>query len=84
MLFMKITDAMRVLDVSRTTMMEWLDSGDVFPGARKLNDSQTAPWFIPADEVESKRQELINDLERKIEKISVPAESRFDIDLVPG
>lgn len=81
---MNVKDAMRVLDVSRTTMMEWLDSGDVFPGARKLSDSKTAPWYIPADEVEKKRLELIADLERSIEKISVPAESRFDVDLVPG
>lgn len=79
---MKITDAMRVLDVSRTTIMEWLDSG-VFVGAKKLSESPTAPWYIPADEVERLRLHRIAELERQIEKISVPAESRYDIDLIP-
>ncbi len=80
-MYMTVKDAMKVLDVSRTTMMAWLDGGR-FAGARQVQDFPTAPWYIPADSVEAVRQELIADLERQIRRISVPVTDRFDVDFV--
>ena len=80
-MYMTVKDAMKVLDVSRTTMMAWLE-GERFSGAYKLTEFTTAPWYIPADSVEAVRQELIADLERQIRRISVPVTDRFDVDFV--
>lgn len=68
---MTITDACKVLNVSRQTMMNWLKRGR-FPNALK-QEGETNPWLIPVEDVEAVRIEEIADLERRIRAISKPA-----------
>ncbi len=68
---MKVNDAMRVLDVSRITIMAWLEEGK-FPGSFKA-EGPTAPWSLPVSEVEKIRLEKVADLERQLRRISIPA-----------
>ena len=79
---MTISDAAKVLDVSRITMMKWLKEGR-FKGARQENGSKTSPWFIPVEAVEDLRQQRIAEFSRQIERISIPAAERIDVDAVP-
>jgi hypothetical protein len=78
--YMTISDAIRVLNVSRQTMMAWLEAG-MFDGAYK-EDKETAPWYIPAEAVERKRQELIAALEKKIRRLEPSVYERHDVDLL--
>ena len=68
---MQIKDAQKVLNVSRTTMMAWIEEGR-FPGAEK-GENPRDPWLIPVDDVEKVRLQLIADLHTQLAKISRPA-----------
>ncbi len=52
--YMTVSDAIKVLDVSRITMMKWLKE-DRFEGACQLNGSPTSAWHIPVEAVEEMR-----------------------------
>ena len=80
--YMTVSDAIKVLDVSRITMMKWLKE-DRFEGACQLNGSPTSAWHIPVEAVEEMRLQKIADYERQIERISVSATERVDVDTAP-
>lgn len=60
-----VTEATRILEVSRQTIMKWLSDKKKFPHAEKGTRS-TDPWHIPASDLEMIRRERIADLEREI------------------
>lgn len=65
-----VSQAMRILDVSRQTMMEWIKEGKRFPGARQDEpDIATSPWLIPAEDVERVRQARIAELDSRIDSL---------------
>lgn len=68
-----VRDTMALLDVSRTTVMKWLDDGR-FPNAEK-EDGKTGSWFIPRQDIEVVRAELIADLNAQIEHLQLLAKS---------
>lgn len=64
-----LDEAREVLGVSRQTMHAWLSSGRIT--GRRMRPSH--PWLFHVDEVERVRQELIADLQRQIDELSVTA-----------
>jgi antirestriction protein len=62
-----VRDAMTLLNVSRPTVMKWLQDGK-FENAAK-DDGLTGEWNIPRQDIEAVRQELIADYESKIERL---------------
>lgn len=70
-----VSETARILDVSRQTLMKWIDQGR-FKGVEK-EPGNTGVWLIPADEVERVRQERLDELnaerleiEIKIKRVS--------------
>lgn len=63
-----LSDTMRILDVSRQTLMKWIRKGKV--KVNREDDWKTAPYLIPAEEVARLRQERIVELTASIEKDS--------------
>lgn len=62
-----VRDTMTLLNVSRPTVMKWLQDGK-FENAAK-DDGLTGEWNIPRQDIEAVRQELIADHESKIERL---------------
>lgn len=62
-----VSRALRVLDVSRNTMMKWIKDNR-FPNAFK-SDGVTGEWRIPAKDVERVRLERIAELEGQLSEI---------------
>lgn len=68
-----VRDTMALLDVSRATVMKWLDK-ERFPNAVK-EDGRTGEWNIPRQDIEEIRAELIADLRAKIQHLELLAQS---------
>ena len=62
-----VRETMTLLNVSRPTVLKWLDDGR-FPSAAK-GDGVTSGWNIPRKDIEAVRTELISDLQRQIERL---------------
>lgn len=64
-----VRDVMTLLNVSRPTVLKWLNEKEnKFPNACK-DDGVTGEWHIPREDVEGVRQEMIAELQRKIERL---------------
>lgn len=66
--FYSVSQATRILGISRQTLMKWIDAGKI-SNAKKEGDGSTDPWLLPAEEVERLRQERVRELDEKIETL---------------
>jgi len=49
---MTVSQVAELFEVNVTTVRDWIAAGN-FPGAFKIEDKKTAPYLIPAEEVEA-------------------------------
>lgn len=66
-----IAEACKILSVSRNTMLTWINDGYIDADKSR---GRTAPWLIPAEEVERVRLVRIADLQEQINEISQSVE----------
>ena len=70
-----VRQAMSLLDVSRPTILKWLEDGK-FPNATKA-DGKTGDWNIPRSDIEAVRQERIDALLEEVEHLRLLSKSRY-------
>ena len=63
-----VREVMTLLNVSRPTVLKWLNDDSRFPNAYK-EDGATGEWNIPRQDVEKVRQEIIAEHQKQIKRL---------------